>query len=262
VRVDAEVRPGGTAGRRTERWPMWRVRGGRAILPYTCQLDGSDERRLAEGFDHVDGPDYTPTGRGSVQRERGRARGPMADPPDGRGGADDGRGRDGGWLDRVSPWRATCCSCLSAGDGGGIRRCWMSRCACSAARGSAGDRAPEVGRGRSTCRCWARTGAVHVHAVRRVDAGGTPFAGRGRWWAPVLRSAAWGACAADWRRCSGWARLGVVGGEPGNPLKREGPAPLDAAVAAARRLCGTAGSGHRHRGAAGDALSRPRRWSG
>ncbi len=32
------------------------------ILPYTCRLDGSDERLLAGGFDHVDGPDYTPDG--------------------------------------------------------------------------------------------------------------------------------------------------------------------------------------------------------
>ncbi len=37
--------------------------GGGPILPYTCKLDGSDERRLAEGFDHVDGPDYTPDGQ-------------------------------------------------------------------------------------------------------------------------------------------------------------------------------------------------------
>lgn len=36
--------------------------GGGPILPYTCRLDGSDERRLADGFDHVDGPDYTPDG--------------------------------------------------------------------------------------------------------------------------------------------------------------------------------------------------------
>ena len=36
--------------------------GGRCSL-YTCALDGSDERlRGATGFDHADGPDYTPDG--------------------------------------------------------------------------------------------------------------------------------------------------------------------------------------------------------
>lgn len=36
---------------------------GGPILPHTCALDGSDEVRLASGFDHVDGPDCTPDGR-------------------------------------------------------------------------------------------------------------------------------------------------------------------------------------------------------
>ncbi|TNC49003.1 hypothetical protein FHG66_12620 [Rubellimicrobium rubrum] len=30
---------------------------------YTCRVDGSDEVCVAEDFDHIDGPDYTPDGR-------------------------------------------------------------------------------------------------------------------------------------------------------------------------------------------------------
>ena len=38
-----------------------RTAGG-PILPYSCALDGSDERCLAAGFDHVDGTDYSADG--------------------------------------------------------------------------------------------------------------------------------------------------------------------------------------------------------
>ena len=38
-----------------------RTAGG-PILLYTCALDGSDEVLVAEDFDHIDGPDYTPDG--------------------------------------------------------------------------------------------------------------------------------------------------------------------------------------------------------
>lgn len=37
-------------------------RAGQPISLYTCALDGSDETCLAEDFDHIDGPDYTPDG--------------------------------------------------------------------------------------------------------------------------------------------------------------------------------------------------------
>ncbi|WP_420858507.1 TolB family protein [Marivivens marinus] len=67
---------GGTPARVTEQVPSWwhgwspdgtrltyvAARDGGPILPYTCALDGSDERLLVGGFDHVDGPDYTPDG--------------------------------------------------------------------------------------------------------------------------------------------------------------------------------------------------------
>ncbi|MBI1415808.1 MAG: hypothetical protein GC146_01165 [Limimaricola sp.] len=39
------------------------ARDGGPILLYNCALDGSDERLLTPGFDHVDGPDYTPDGQ-------------------------------------------------------------------------------------------------------------------------------------------------------------------------------------------------------
>lgn len=39
------------------------ARGGAPILPYSCATDGSDERLLVGGFDHVDGPDATPDGQ-------------------------------------------------------------------------------------------------------------------------------------------------------------------------------------------------------
>lgn len=39
------------------------ARDGGPILPYACRLDGSEERLIVAGFDHVDGPDATPDGR-------------------------------------------------------------------------------------------------------------------------------------------------------------------------------------------------------
>lgn len=39
------------------------ARDGGPVLPYSCRLDGSDETRLVDGFDHVDGPDATPDGQ-------------------------------------------------------------------------------------------------------------------------------------------------------------------------------------------------------
>jgi Tol biopolymer transport system component len=45
-----------------ERLAYVAAREGAPILPYTCRLDGSDERLLVDGFDHVDGTDYTPDG--------------------------------------------------------------------------------------------------------------------------------------------------------------------------------------------------------
>lgn len=67
---------GGEPVRVTERVPSWwhgwspdgarlayvGVRDGGPVRPYTCALDGSDERLLADGFDHVDGTDYSPDG--------------------------------------------------------------------------------------------------------------------------------------------------------------------------------------------------------
>jgi Tol biopolymer transport system component len=67
---------GGEPARVTPKVPSWwhgwspdgsrlayvAARDGGPILPYTCALDGSDEVRLCDGFDHVDGPDYTPDG--------------------------------------------------------------------------------------------------------------------------------------------------------------------------------------------------------
>lgn len=68
---------GGEPRRVTPRVPSWwhgwspdgarlayvgvRREGGPVSL-YTCALDGSDEVCLAEDFDHIDGPDYTPDG--------------------------------------------------------------------------------------------------------------------------------------------------------------------------------------------------------
>lgn len=53
-------------------WHAWSPDGARIAYPgardggpitlFTCALDGSDERHLTPGFDHVDGPDYTPDG--------------------------------------------------------------------------------------------------------------------------------------------------------------------------------------------------------
>lgn len=67
---------GGTPTRVTPKAPSWwhgwspdgqrlayvGARDGGPVLPYTCALDGSDEQLLVGGFDHVDGPDYTPDG--------------------------------------------------------------------------------------------------------------------------------------------------------------------------------------------------------
>lgn len=68
---------GGTPERVTALVPSWwhgwspdgarlayvgvRRKGGPVSL-YTCALDGSDEVCVAEDFDHIDGPDYTPDG--------------------------------------------------------------------------------------------------------------------------------------------------------------------------------------------------------
>lgn len=54
-------------------WHSWSPDGARVAYPgartetgpillYTCAVDGSDEVCLAEDFDHIDGPDYTPDG--------------------------------------------------------------------------------------------------------------------------------------------------------------------------------------------------------
>lgn len=67
---------GGTPERVTPEVPSWwhgwapdgkrlayvGARDGGPILLHTCSLDGSDEVCLTPGFDHVDGPDYTPDG--------------------------------------------------------------------------------------------------------------------------------------------------------------------------------------------------------
>lgn len=39
------------------------ARDGGPVSLYTCGLDGSNEAHLTPGFDHVDGPDYTPDGQ-------------------------------------------------------------------------------------------------------------------------------------------------------------------------------------------------------
>ncbi|WP_342076596.1 hypothetical protein [Yoonia sp. SS1-5] len=67
---------GGTPSRVTQQlpsyWHGWSPDGqrlayvGRRDGPFalfTCQLDGTDETCLTDGFDHVDGPDYTPDGQ-------------------------------------------------------------------------------------------------------------------------------------------------------------------------------------------------------
>ena len=38
-------------------------RGDRVVRLYTCAVDGSDERLVIDGFDHVDGPDYSADGQ-------------------------------------------------------------------------------------------------------------------------------------------------------------------------------------------------------
>jgi Tol biopolymer transport system component len=38
------------------------ARGDRVVQLYTSRLDGTDEREVAPGFDHIDGPDYTADG--------------------------------------------------------------------------------------------------------------------------------------------------------------------------------------------------------
>ena len=67
---------GGTPQRVTALTPSWwhgwspdgkrlayvGARGDRTICLYTCALDGSEETRITNGFDHVDGPDYSPDG--------------------------------------------------------------------------------------------------------------------------------------------------------------------------------------------------------
>ncbi|SHI89767.1 TolB family protein [Wenxinia saemankumensis] len=67
---------GGDLTRVTSRTPSWwhawspdgarhayaAAREGRTVLIHTCAADGSDERCLTPGFDHCDGPDYTPDG--------------------------------------------------------------------------------------------------------------------------------------------------------------------------------------------------------
>jgi Tol biopolymer transport system component len=68
---------GGTPRRVTPKSPSWwhgwspdgnriayaAARDGGLVVVATCALDGTDERLLTEGFDHCDGPDYTPDGR-------------------------------------------------------------------------------------------------------------------------------------------------------------------------------------------------------
>ena len=55
-------------------WHGWSPDGARLVYVgvrrpdgpvslYSCTLDGSDERCVAEDFDHIDGPDYTPDGQ-------------------------------------------------------------------------------------------------------------------------------------------------------------------------------------------------------
>ena len=67
---------GGEPVRVTPRTPSWwhgwspdgarlayaAARGGGPVGVTTCAVDGSDERPLAPGFDHADGPDYAPDG--------------------------------------------------------------------------------------------------------------------------------------------------------------------------------------------------------
>lgn len=67
---------GGTPWRVTPKQPSWwhswspdgtriayaAARGDRTVVIATCALDGSDERILTKGFDHCDGPDFTPDG--------------------------------------------------------------------------------------------------------------------------------------------------------------------------------------------------------
>lgn len=67
---------GGEPRRVTPRTPSWwhgwspdgarlayaAARDGGPVIVMTCATDGSDERPLADGFDHMDGPDYTPDG--------------------------------------------------------------------------------------------------------------------------------------------------------------------------------------------------------
>ncbi len=68
---------GGTPRRVTPKSPSWwhgwapggariayaAARDGGPVRIATCAIDGSDERLLAEGFDHCDGPDYSADGR-------------------------------------------------------------------------------------------------------------------------------------------------------------------------------------------------------
>ncbi|MCR8726422.1 TolB family protein [Frigidibacter sp. ROC022] len=68
---------GGTPRRVTAEAPSWwhgwapdgnqlayaAARDGGPVRIATCALDGSDEQLLTTGFDHCDGPDYTPDGR-------------------------------------------------------------------------------------------------------------------------------------------------------------------------------------------------------
>ena len=67
---------GGTPQRITKEVPSWwhgwapdgtrlayaGARDGGPVTLFTCAVDGSDERQITHGFDHVDGPDYTPDG--------------------------------------------------------------------------------------------------------------------------------------------------------------------------------------------------------
>ena len=67
---------GGIPRRVTEHTPSWwhawtpdgqrmvypGARGDRVLRLYSCAVDGSDEKLIVDGFDHVDGPDLTPDG--------------------------------------------------------------------------------------------------------------------------------------------------------------------------------------------------------
>ncbi len=181
-------RRGGTAGRPTAPGlPMRRPATAGAVRIATCALDGSDEWLLTEGFDHCDGPDYTPDGawiwfNGEIS---GRVC-PVADAARRLGaGADVGR-RAGALVPAsLARWRAGAVPRLSArdrrpsarprgriaADAGGGRRAARWRWNCLA------------GRARSTCPAGRRTGRalpIWPGTVREEIAGGCRRSSSGR----------------------------------------------------------------------------------